>query len=114
MQCAQVKFFFIARCAVDAESSDIESTSIASVVFLVINFGHLLGRIKSVCDRERRNYDSYLYYCQPRQGRWNDCSQISKSDALVCAKGQRKKNLTKFGKKMHYKFTGKKRAPLTL
>ena len=46
---AQVKFFLTARCAVDTESSDIETTSIASVVFPVINFGQLSGRIKSVC-----------------------------------------------------------------
>ena len=31
--CAQVKFFFTARCAGDTESSDIETTDIASVVF---------------------------------------------------------------------------------
>ena len=30
---AQVKFFLTARCAVDTESSDVETTSIASVVF---------------------------------------------------------------------------------
>ena len=46
---AQVKFLLNARCAVDMESSDIETTSTASVVFPVINFGHLSGRIKSVC-----------------------------------------------------------------
>ena len=42
---AQVKFFFTVRCPVDTESSDIETTNIASVVIAVINFGHLSGRL---------------------------------------------------------------------
>ena len=51
------KFFFAARYAFDTVSSDIETTSIASVVFFfVVDFGHLWGRVKSVFVPEEKSF----------------------------------------------------------
>ena len=52
------QILFHCESAVNTESSDIESTSIASVVFPVINIGHLLGRIESVCAARVKHCDT--------------------------------------------------------